>query len=92
VCLNGGHRPDQPIDPFARFESSDEQDETRLVRHRRRPGGRCTKSIHIDLTGIVKDELGLDGAKRNNGGQTMLPIRLSDPKQWGGFAQRRKAA
>lgn len=44
------------------------------------------------FTGIIKEELGLDDAKRNNGGQTMLPIRLSDPKQWGGFAQQRRKA
>jgi hypothetical protein len=70
------------------------------------PSGRCFDNYKIwclhnghaehvgfrVFTGIVKDELGLDGAKRNNGGQTMLPIRLSDPKQWSGFAQRRKAA
>jgi hypothetical protein len=43
------------------------------------------------FTGIIKEELGLDDAKRNNGGQTMLPIKLSDPKQWSGFA-RKKAA
>jgi hypothetical protein len=55
----------------------------------------CRKEPHVGFrvfTGIIKEELGLDDAKRNNGGQTMLPIKLSDPKQWGGFAQRRKAA
>jgi hypothetical protein len=70
------------------------------------PSGRCFDNYkawclhngqpeHVGFrvfTGIIKEELGLDDAKRNNGGQTMLPIKLSDPKQWGGFAQRRKAA
>lgn len=70
------------------------------------PSGRCFDNYktwclhngqpeHVGFrvfTGIVKEELGLDGAKRNNGGQTMLPIKLSDPKQWSGFAQQRRKA
>lgn len=67
------------------------------------PSGRCFDNYkaycmhagqpHVGFrvfTGIVKQELGLDDAKRGAGGQTLLPIKLSDPAQW--CVERRSAA